>query len=533
MVTIEEEDEIGKIVDSTGDSMKTKSGRIIKGRGRFRFRTPSRSRSRSVTPPHWRKEENRVVKLSELAERKTKERTPKRDVDKHMDANHSSRPNRIRNTYTPEKKIERAVDYNALDYEDQSSDEHDTAKKQVASLVQYPLNQERNNVESEKNNKENEEEEDKIINERSQFLAEALGVQIKTGQEPAKQETKQASFVGQKNKPIVLHANISGPNDFGRARQRYVSENGNQEEKGGRNKFETEKPAGNQIMARNYRSNGRQDFDNRRPVNRQGREMDRRRPNKPFQARDRQPPRIKDSRDRRRNRSSDRSREKRRSRSRSRRRSDSRRASAERKRDKDKRSSRDRRGRSAEKRKSSPKKQRSKDREHTPEQKAPVVETPAEKPDLKKILKAVEPLKPTDSTEEKYRKLLLIRQKVELLEKKRKEDEQKRLEEKQRKVKEEAEMLERAKRAKKEALEKEKLLKTYQVLQELDKRVGSNSKQKKRDSSSSSSSSSNRSRRRSRRSSSRSRQRRRRPRRRSRSSSRSSSSRRSPPKRRR
>ncbi|KAL3270407.1 hypothetical protein HHI36_024366 [Cryptolaemus montrouzieri] len=262
--------------------MKTKSGRIIKGRGRFRFRTPSRSRSRSVTPPHWRKEENRVVKLSELAERKTKERTPKRDVDKHMDANHSSRPNRIRNTYTPEKKIERAVDYNALDYEDQSSDEHDTAKKQVASLVQYPLNQERNNVESEKNNKENEEEEDKIINERSQFLAEALGVQIKTGQEPAKQETKQASFVGQKNKPIVLHANISGPNDFGRARQRYVSENGNQEEKGGRNKFETEKPAGNQIMARNYRSNGRQDFDNRRPVNRQGREMDRRRPNKPF-----------------------------------------------------------------------------------------------------------------------------------------------------------------------------------------------------------------------------------------------------------
>lgn len=43
----------------------TRSGRVIKGRGTFRYRTPSRSRSRSYTPPHWKRELSRTIKLSE------------------------------------------------------------------------------------------------------------------------------------------------------------------------------------------------------------------------------------------------------------------------------------------------------------------------------------------------------------------------------------------------------------------------------------------------------------------------------------
>lgn len=60
------------------------------------------------------------------------------------------------------------------------------------------------------------------------------------------------------------------------------------------------------------------------------------------------------------------------------------------------------------------------------------------------------------------------------------------IEEKQRKAKEESEMLEKAKKAKREAIEKEKLLKTYKVLQELD---GKKESERKRSYSSSSSSS--------------------------------------------
>uniref|UniRef100_T1JHN4 peptidylprolyl isomerase n=1 Tax=Strigamia maritima TaxID=126957 RepID=T1JHN4_STRMM len=45
----------------------SKSGRKIKGRGFMRFRTPSRSRSRSrsMTPPHWRQAQSRLVSLNE------------------------------------------------------------------------------------------------------------------------------------------------------------------------------------------------------------------------------------------------------------------------------------------------------------------------------------------------------------------------------------------------------------------------------------------------------------------------------------
>ncbi|KAK9871244.1 hypothetical protein WA026_011519 [Henosepilachna vigintioctopunctata] len=531
--------------------MKTKSGRIIKGRGKFRFRTPSRSRSRSVTPPHWRKEEQRVIKMSELAERKNHDSNQvanKEPTESHRQDSNNSRQYRQRTTYTPEPKFERAVDYNALDYEDHESDDErrrDAVKKRVASLVQYPLKGDgKDSAVANGPGKSQDEEDERVLNERSQFLAVALGVQLKASQDEGaepnnQQETKQAGFLALKGRQQGrLDAVLSGDQMRGGYRRKVVSENGNPEDRnGGRNKFVTEKPSG-QLVGRNYRNNIRQDFENRRlGPNRQPRDFDRRRQNKSsFSSRNRQEPPVRRSRERRR----DRSRDRRRSRSRSRRRSTPRRATPDRKKvdEKERKSrSKERRDRSEERKKrESPKKERIREeRSTTPVRKVLADDKVGEKPDLKKILKAVEPLKPTDSNEEKYRKLLLIRQKVELLEKKRKEEEQKRLEEKQRKVKEESEMLDKAKRAKKEALEKEKLLKTYKVLQELDKRVGSTTKTKRHHSSSSSSSSSSSDRsprRRSRRTPSRSRQQRRRTRR-STSSSSNSSRRRTPTKKRR
>jgi len=49
----------------------SRSGRKIRGRGFMQFRTPSRSRSRSrsVTPPHWRQAQARMVPLSEYERR--------------------------------------------------------------------------------------------------------------------------------------------------------------------------------------------------------------------------------------------------------------------------------------------------------------------------------------------------------------------------------------------------------------------------------------------------------------------------------
>jgi hypothetical protein len=52
---------------------QTRSGHRVKGRGAIRFRTPSDDeapiRSRSATPPHWRREERRLITLKEFDQR--------------------------------------------------------------------------------------------------------------------------------------------------------------------------------------------------------------------------------------------------------------------------------------------------------------------------------------------------------------------------------------------------------------------------------------------------------------------------------
>lgn len=125
----------------------TRSGRIIKGRGVFRYRTPSRSRSRSrsVTPPHWRQAQRRIIKLSEF-ERAEQERSEKEQHDvtkrKEIEKIHSRDAEGTTPDNHPDEKeegecdstLDRSqtdrVDYNALDFEeDIEHDDNDTSHK--------------------------------------------------------------------------------------------------------------------------------------------------------------------------------------------------------------------------------------------------------------------------------------------------------------------------------------------------------------------------------------------------------------------
>ncbi|XP_044261904.1 peptidyl-prolyl cis-trans isomerase G isoform X1 [Tribolium madens] len=458
----------------------TKSGRIIKGRGKFRYRTPSRSRSRSGTPLHWRKEENRVIKLSEFEklEQERRKREERRKMEKA--AKEESQPENETDV-TNDDKNNKEVDYNALDYEDNQSEEEEAVRKQVPSLVQYPLpgSFNPNNELDQKNNKDV-----MINNTKSDVMAMALGVQVKTGEETPKNE------MNQNNDSMKTSG---GQNN---EKKRTVSDASKKdvEVRTGRNKFETEKPDNHNNENREYKNSNyrestrrrmeRRPFDDRRPIRR------------PFMRRDRGRYMPYLSRDRKYKRSPRRSRSKHRQRSRSHNRHSRSRKSA------------------------SPVKEKIRNRsKSTSDDEKKAKKQESDHKEEKKI----------DDAEEKYKKLLILRKQMELLEmKKKKEVEQKLLEEKHRKAKEEADMLEKAKKAKREAIEKEKLLKTYKVLQELDKNSSSKSKRERSYSSSSSSysdSSSDSSRKSKRCGRSRSRSRRREKRRRS-SSSRSRSKRR-------
>ncbi|CAK1543755.1 unnamed protein product [Leptosia nina] len=111
----------------------TRSGRIVKGRGVFRYRTPSRSRSRSrsVTPPHWRQAQRRIVKLADVEriDQEREQEPPKKAPLKHAQ--------REAATPAPQEKEEgecdttldqsrdEKVDYNALDFEEDVEQEEE------------------------------------------------------------------------------------------------------------------------------------------------------------------------------------------------------------------------------------------------------------------------------------------------------------------------------------------------------------------------------------------------------------------------
>lgn len=155
---------------------------------------------------HWKKEESRVIKLAAYqkaeAERKQKH-------DKHRSSSeriHSEKGKSHKNSSNKESsKKHKEIDYNALDYEqeNQSDDDRELPKKQVPSLVQYPLLGKANSgKDSEQANGETDTEiqkssdgtESLVQNTRSDALALALGVQIKTTEDPPTGEIKISGY---------------------------------------------------------------------------------------------------------------------------------------------------------------------------------------------------------------------------------------------------------------------------------------------------------------------------------------------------
>ncbi|MFH4975870.1 hypothetical protein AB6A40_002579 [Gnathostoma spinigerum] len=61
----------------------TRTGHKVKGRGPLRFRTPDGSdRDRSRTPPHWRREQDRLITLEELKQRREREAVATEDKER-------------------------------------------------------------------------------------------------------------------------------------------------------------------------------------------------------------------------------------------------------------------------------------------------------------------------------------------------------------------------------------------------------------------------------------------------------------------
>ncbi|CAD0244639.1 unnamed protein product [Spodoptera exigua] len=129
----------------------TRSGRIIKGRGVFRYRTPSRSRSRSrsVTPPHWRQAQRRIIKLSEferaeqersekeheVTKRKEIEKIHSRDAEGTTPDNHPDEKEEGECDSTLDRSQTDRVDYNALDFEEDIEHDDTSHKRKPAEKV--------------------------------------------------------------------------------------------------------------------------------------------------------------------------------------------------------------------------------------------------------------------------------------------------------------------------------------------------------------------------------------------------------------
>ncbi|TMW39953.1 hypothetical protein DOY81_014967, partial [Sarcophaga bullata] len=104
----------------------SRSGRIIKGRGVFRFRTPSRSRSRSTTPPHWKRAQNRTIKMSDL-ERIEEEKKIREEEIKRREIERKKRHEEMaKNPKKPYFELSHASSYGGKHFEEESPERNDT-----------------------------------------------------------------------------------------------------------------------------------------------------------------------------------------------------------------------------------------------------------------------------------------------------------------------------------------------------------------------------------------------------------------------
>lgn len=230
-----------------------------------RYRTPSRSRSRSVTPIHWRKEEARVIKLSEFekheADRKYRE-------EKNKERQHSKDRNLDESVSEKDDGTKGEVDYNALDYEDanQTDEEQETTKK-VSSLVHYPINLTSNGVQQQQQSVQEEKTEGELVlNKRSDALAMALGVQVKTGEDPPDGEIQISGY----KKPTQIENKVEEIREVHTVYSKLAKPTTTEQEQNRnteRNKFNVEKLSNTSYQP--FSSNRRRDrFYNNRPMQR-------------------------------------------------------------------------------------------------------------------------------------------------------------------------------------------------------------------------------------------------------------------------
>lgn len=265
-----------------------------------------------------------MIKLSEYekneAKRKIKEETKQKEL---IQDEASFKKAETEDAKKPDNRNE--VDYNALDYEDNEehqSDDENVSRKQVPSLVQYPLPGSFKPIEGHKSENANEKINELPNAKRSEVLAMALGVQIKTGEDPPTGEIEISGY-NKKNKKLdhqFEHVNMLEKSNevntrllkmAGHSENNAGKDLNNEDPKQGeRNKFKIEKPDGRYHdrfkNGRNRDVDRRRDFrrpEFRRPDFRRRYETDRYRKNSRYRS-----PRRSRSRDKRKSRSRERSR---------------------------------------------------------------------------------------------------------------------------------------------------------------------------------------------------------------------------------
>ena len=73
------------VQDRRQNFKKSPGGRIFKGRGVCRYRSLSRSRSRSLTPPHWKQAQKKIIKFPEYQKIQKHQQDPDSDTEKKED----------------------------------------------------------------------------------------------------------------------------------------------------------------------------------------------------------------------------------------------------------------------------------------------------------------------------------------------------------------------------------------------------------------------------------------------------------------
>jgi peptidyl-prolyl isomerase G (cyclophilin G) len=75
------------IQDRRQNFKKSSGGRIFKGRGICRYRSSSRSRSKSITPPHWKQAQKKIIKLPEFQKLQQNQQENEKEPEKIEEEN--------------------------------------------------------------------------------------------------------------------------------------------------------------------------------------------------------------------------------------------------------------------------------------------------------------------------------------------------------------------------------------------------------------------------------------------------------------